>query len=88
MFKHKDFGAELKSVIGKWGNSPGVRIPAGVMQEAGFSIKQPIEIKAVDGKIVIEKNNSISIDQLVQQINQDNLHAETDFGAAIGKEVL
>lgn len=88
MYKHKDLGAELKSVIGKWGNSPGVRIPSGVMQEAGFSIKQPIEITAVDGKIVIEKNHSISIDQLVEQINKDNLHAETDFGSAVGKEVL
>ena len=88
MYKHQGLGAKLKSVIGKWGNSPGVRIPNGVMQEAGFIIKQPIEIKAVDGKIIIEKNHSISIDQLVEQINQDNLHAETDFGSAIGKEVL
>lgn len=88
MYKHKDLGADLKSVIGKWGNSPGVRIPAGVMQDAGFSIKQPIEIKAVDGKIVIEKNHSLSIEQLVEGINQDNLHAESDFGLPVGKEVL
>jgi antitoxin MazE len=88
MYKHKDLGADLKSVIGKWGNSPGVRIPAGVMQDAGFSIKQPIEIKAVDGKIVIEKNHSLSIEQLVAGINQDNLHAESDFGLPVGKEVL
>lgn len=88
MYKHKDLGLELKSVIGKWGNSPGVRIPAGVMQEAGFSIKQPIEIKAVDGKIVIEKTHSLSIEQLVEHINQDNLHAESDFGSPVGKEVF
>lgn len=58
------------------------------MQEAGFSIKQPIEIKAVDGKIVIEKTHSLSIEQLVENINQDNLHAESDFGLPVGKEVF
>ncbi len=80
----------LKTSIGKWGNSPAIRIPNALMREADLTPKQQVNITVSKGKIIIEplKAPEYSIDELVSQITPANRHSETDTGAPIGKEIF
>jgi antitoxin component of MazEF toxin-antitoxin module len=44
----------MRSSVRKWGNSPSVRIPASVMAASGLRIDQRVEIRAEDGRVIIE----------------------------------
>ena len=41
-------------LVKKWGNSPAVRLPAAVMEAAQLSLEQAVEVRAENGRIVIE----------------------------------
>lgn len=74
----------------KWGNSPAVRIPASVMQDAALNINDQFEITIEDGRLVLEpvKAKKYSLEELLAGITEDNLHERVDFGPSVGKELL
>ena len=80
----------MRAVVKKWGNSASVRIPAGIMQAAQLSVDAPVDVREEGGCIVIEpiKEREFAIEQLLAAITPQNLHAEIDFGAPKGKELL
>lgn len=80
----------VRAVIRKWGNSPALRLNAAVMEQADFSLEQPVQLKVTRGRIVIEPAEPFDyrLDELVAKITPDNLHGEVSTGSAIGKEVL
>ncbi len=80
----------LRTSIGKWGNSPAIRIPNALMHEAQLTPKQQVNITVSKGKIIIEplKAPEYSIDELVSQITPANRHEETNTGAPVGKEIF
>lgn len=80
----------MRVIVKKWGNSASVRIPAGIMEAACLRLNDPIDIREEDGRIVIEpiRANDCDLDQLLAGITAENLHAEVDFGAPTGEELL
>jgi antitoxin MazE len=76
--------------VKKWGNSAAVRIPAAVMDSADFRIDDTVDVRAEDGKIVIElvRETDYDLDQILDRITPENLHEAVDFGAPVGKEIL
>ncbi|MHB0992487.1 MAG: AbrB/MazE/SpoVT family DNA-binding domain-containing protein [Burkholderiales bacterium] len=80
----------MRATVKKWGNSASIRIPAGIMQAAHLSLNAPIDIREENGRIVIEPIRSTEYDltELLAGITPENLHAEIDFGATVGKEIL
>ncbi len=76
--------------VKKWGNSPAVRIPAAVMEAADFRVDDTVDVRAEGGKIVIElvPAADYDLDQLLDRITPENLHASIDFGGPVGKESL
>lgn len=76
--------------IKKWGNSASVRIPASVMDAAQVRIDDTVDVRAEDGKIVIEivREADYDLDQLLDRITPENLHESIDFGGPVGKEAL
>ena len=87
MFLHNK-GSILRSIIGKWGNSAAVRIPASVLAQANLNLQQPVKITASDGAIVIEaQTDKYDLKTLVSGITADNTHTESDFGGAVGREI-
>lgn len=80
----------MQVFIKKWGNSSSVRIPASVMQSAKLALDTLVDVRAENGRIVIEPvyQTEIDLDALVAGINSDNLHSEADFGTAVGKEAF
>ena len=80
----------MNTVIRKWGNSPALRLPTAVLKEAGYQLEQKVELIVSKGRIIIQPSQKIEydLDSLVNGINTKNRHIETDFGSAVGKELL
>jgi antitoxin MazE len=75
--------------VKKWGNSPAVRLPAAVMEAAHLALDQAVEVRAENGRVIIEPAApSYSLDNLLASITPENRHGEIDFGAPEGKELL
>ena len=76
--------------VKKWGNSASVRIPSAVMDAAQVRIDDTVDVRAEDGKIVIEivRETDYDLDQLLDRITPENLHESIDFGGPVGKEAL
>ncbi len=73
----------------KWGNSLAVRIPKGVAEKARMQEGDAVVIEAAKGKIEVRRAERIpSLDELVAQITPENRYAETDWGAAVGREKI
>lgn len=72
----------------QWGNSVGIRIPAGILAEVNLTAERCVDIRAEAGKIIIEPIHPMSLEQLLSQITPENLHDEVSFGTPVGKELL
>jgi antitoxin MazE len=73
--------------VRKWGNSLAVRIPKAFADEAGLEQDGEVKVSLVDGRIVIEPSDAIlTLDQLLAQVTEENLHREVNTGPAIGRE--
>ena len=69
----------------KWGNSIGVRIPAGILTELNLSAEKKVNVRAEAGRIIIEPiiDSQETLEQLLGQITPDNVHSEIDFGQPV-----
>lgn len=79
----------MNTKVRKWGNSLAVRIPKVVAEEAGIYEESSVEMKNIDGKIVISPSveRKYDLDSLLSDVNKKNIHGETDTGEPAGKEV-
>jgi len=76
-------------LVKKWGNSPAIRLPAAVMEAAHLTLEQAVEVRAENGRIVIEPAApAYSLDALLAGITATNRHSEQDFGMPQGQELL
>lgn len=78
----------MKTKVQKWGNSLAVRIPKTFAEEVGLTDDSPIEMRLVKGGLLLEPTSvwAPSLDQLLDGIDESNLHAEVDTGPARGGE--
>lgn len=79
----------MKTRVQKWGNSLAVRIPKPFATEIGLQQDSPVELSLMDGQLVILPmvEPSLTLEQLLAQVTEDNLHAEIKSGPAVGNEV-
>lgn len=80
----------MRVIVKKWGNSASVRIPTGIMESAQLSLGDPVDIREEGGRIIIEpiRTNEYDLAHLLAGITPENLHAEVDFDAPVGNELL
>lgn len=80
----------MQVTMRKWGNSIGVRIPAGILTELNLNAEKKVDVRAEAGRIIIEPiiDSQETLEQLLGQITPDNVHSEIDFGESVGKELL
>jgi len=71
--------------ITKWGNSLGIRLNKELAEAISLKENDVVDIQVIDNKLVILPKQSL--DDMLSQITDDNLHSEIDFGTA-GKEIL
>ena len=80
----------MRAIVKKWGNSAAVRIPSGIMQAAGLTLDEVVDVREQDGQIVIKpiRLGKVDLAQLLAGITRENLHDGVDFGDPVGKESL
>lgn len=80
----------MRVIVKKWGNSASVRIPAAIMDAAHLRLDETVDVREEGGRIVIEpvRPGEYDLAQMLTRITPENLHADVDFGAAVGKEAF
>jgi len=75
--------------VQRWGNSLAVRIPKPFAIEAGLEQDTPVEMSLVDGKLVLMPltRPKVTLEHLLAQVTEQNLHREVETGPAVGNEV-
>lgn len=78
----------MNTKIKKWGNSLAVRIPKPFAEEAGLDSDSRVEIFLRDGELIISPKvvAGDELDDLLEAINEDNIHGEVDWSEAVGRE--
>ena len=71
--------------VTKWGNSLGIRINKELAEAIRLKENDLVDIQVIDNKLVILPKQSL--EDMLSQIDENNLHKEVDFGN-YGKELL
>ena len=75
----------MQTVVQKWGNSLGIRIPNLYVKEFDLKNGSSVEITEEAGKLVI-KPKKISLAEMLSRITPENIHSEISTGKSIGNE--
>lgn len=80
---------KVTTVITKWGNSLGVRIPMNIAKVAELENGSEVELIAEDAGIMIKlKNQKPNLDDLLSKVTAENKHTEINFGGPEGNEMF
>lgn len=72
----------------KWGNSNGIRIPNIMLKSLNLKANDKVKIEQVDDKIIISKpDNKISLKELFDNYNGDNLAKDFSWDEPKGREL-
>ena len=75
----------MQTVVQKWGNSLGIRIPSIYAKEFELRNGSFVDISEEEGRIVIiPKKNSL--DELLEKVAVANIHEPIETGISIGNE--
>ena len=74
--------------VQKWGNSQGLRFAKHVLERAGISVGDDVEIIVGEEEIVIKKASKPKFDlaEMVARMPRDYQAREESFGKPVGKE--
>ncbi len=78
----------MQTRIQKWGNSLALRIPKSFAQEIGLDQDATVNVSLEDGRLVVVPvaEPPLTLEQLLEQITEDNIHHDIDTGPAVGEE--
>lgn len=79
----------MQTKIQKWGNSLALRIPKAFAEEVGLAEDTPVEIRLVEGHLVIEAVTppNETLEEMLARVTDENIHGEVDFGPSVGREI-
>ena len=75
----------MKTVVQKWGNSLGIRIPSLYVREFDLKGGSSVEISKDNGRIIIIPNKT-TLESLLSHVTEENKHEYADTGSSVGKE--
>jgi antitoxin MazE len=78
----------METRVQRWGNSLALRIPKLLADEAGLKDNSFVQLTLRDKQLVIVPvvKATLSLDALLAQVTDKNLHREVDTGPAVGGE--
>ncbi len=77
----------MHTQIGKWGNSLAVRLPGVYAKDLCLKEGMEVEMSIVNGGILLRPPpKEQTLEDLVSRITPENIHEETDWGPAVGRE--
>jgi antitoxin MazE len=75
----------MQTVVQKWGNSLGIRIPSLYVKEFNLRNGNSVEIIEEDGKIVILPPKN-TLQELLSRVTSENKHTTIETGPSVGIE--
>jgi len=80
----------METILKKWGNSIGVRVPSSVLKQVRLTENQRVEISARNGTALIKplRGRRYSPAELLAGITRKNRHKSIDLGHPAGIEPL
>lgn len=75
----------MHTVVQKWGNSLGIRIPSLYVKELNLKNGHSVEITEEDGKIIIVPLKK-SLEEMLSRVTNENIHKSVETGVSVGKE--
>lgn len=78
----------MQTQVKTWGNSQGVRLSKEVLQEAGITLNETLNISVSDGVILLTKTfKHRTLEERAAEYNGElNLDGEYDWGNPVGRE--
>jgi len=79
----------MRAKIQRWGNSLAVRLPKPFAEEAGLEPQSAVELSVVQGSLVVAPlpEPAWSLEELLAQVTDENIHEEIDTGLPVGREI-
>ena len=79
----------MQTKIKKWGNSLALRIPKLFAVDANLKLNKLVDLSINEGSIIITPidEKEYSLEKLLEDVTENNLHREFDTGAPGGKEI-
>ena len=79
----------MQTQVKAWGNSQGIRIPKEILQTAGISLEEILDITVTNGEITLAKamKHKTLEERAAEYNGQLNLDGEYDWGTPVGREV-
>lgn len=75
----------MQTVVQKWGNSLGIRIPSHYVKEFNLKNGASVDIIEKNGTIVIVPPK-ITLDSLLSKVSEKNIHEPIETGISLGNE--
>jgi len=75
----------MQTVVQKWGNSLGIRIPSLYVKEFNLRNGSSVEIMEEDGRIVILPPKN-TLEELLSRVTSENKHTPIETGPSVGNE--
>jgi len=77
----------METVIKKWGNSLGIRIPNHIARELSLKDGSFVDINNVGKEIILKPIQKSKLSELLSKVNEENIHKEIETGDPVGKEI-
>ena len=77
----------METMVKKWGNSLGIRIPNQIARELSLKDGSFVTINDRGKEIVIKPVHKSNLSEMLSQINADNIHEEIKTTGPVGKEI-
>ena len=79
----------MQTQVKAWGNSQGIRLPKEVLQEAGITMNEVLDIEVTKGTIILTKKfKHRTLEERAAEFDGKlNLGGEYDWGEPVGREV-
>jgi antitoxin MazE len=78
----------VRARVSRWGNSLAIRIPSAFAEETQLDEGTAVEIAVEGGRLVVSAARpQYGLDELLDQVTDENIHGEIDWGPAAGNEV-
>lgn len=79
----------MQTKIKKWGNSLALRIPKAFALNANLRQDELVDLSIDKERIIITPiyEKEYSLDELLGNVSEGNLHGEFDTGTPVGKEI-
>jgi antitoxin MazE len=77
----------METVVRKWGNSLGIRIPNHIARELSLKDGSFVDINDLGKEIIIKPIQKSKLSELLSKVNEQNIHKEIETGDPVGKEI-